>query len=357
VIRDHRRPDRLLTRGETGSKKGNRATATPALEDVPIPKPPSQPIVENPFGVHDHDVLCGRGAFVNGHVGNQRLRELAIERKHAFDSGNFSEKRSLATEIVTHIRSLDPPGRFLRKRSSSSKSKDPATSGSGVADGGESATDGESSKGGSTAIATTSATGAGDVLECEWEELPDERAIHKACQVMRDIDRSDRKDREERRKLRKLKKEGGVAAAVDTINKMDSPRDADGTSGDNVVSGDAVVLEGSNENNAAVRNNDANVDDSVANASPATENALSNEPEVAEGPLKGSAPRVSMTDASIMSELLPAESAVSEGRIDHDQEELQEYSQQQQPGDPDDPTTVEDAVEETVDKALAATIV
>ena len=61
VIRDHRRPDRLLTRGETGSKKGNRATATPALEDVPIPKPPSEPIVENPFGVHDHDVLCGRG--------------------------------------------------------------------------------------------------------------------------------------------------------------------------------------------------------------------------------------------------------------------------------------------------------
>lgn len=288
-------------------------------------------------------------AFVNGHIGNQRLRELAIERKYAFDSGNFSEKRSLATEIVTHIRSLDPPGRFLRKRSS--KSKNAGTS-IGAADGGESATDGEHSKGASAVATTASATSTtdlGESLECEWEELPDERAIHKACQVMRDIDRPDRKDREERRKLRKMKKEGGVAAAVDMINKMDPPRDADGLASENAVIGDA---EGSNEGNAAARSVDTKVDDPVA-----IENPLANEPELTEGALKGAAARVSMTDASIMAELLPADPAVSGGRIEQDPGELQEYTQHQHPGDPDDPTTVEDAVEETVDKALASTIV
>jgi hypothetical protein len=71
--------------------------------------------VENPYGVHDHDVLSGRGAFVNGHVGNERFRQLAIDRKPQFDAGNYSEKRALATEVVNIIRSLDPPGRFLKR--------------------------------------------------------------------------------------------------------------------------------------------------------------------------------------------------------------------------------------------------
>lgn len=38
-----------------------------------------------------------------------------MERKERFDAGNFSEKRALATEIVQLVRSLDPPGRFLRR--------------------------------------------------------------------------------------------------------------------------------------------------------------------------------------------------------------------------------------------------
>ena len=58
---------------------------------------PVAPLVENPFGVHEHDVLSGRGAFVNGHVGNARLRELALARKIQFDGGNYTEKRALAT--------------------------------------------------------------------------------------------------------------------------------------------------------------------------------------------------------------------------------------------------------------------
>lgn len=143
------------------------------------PTEPLPPIVENPEGVHDHDILCGRGAFVNGHIGNQRLRRLAQERKKAFDVGNYTEKRSLANEIVTLIKALDPPGRFLRK--------------------GTKTTDEDLFK------KETKEELKKREQESEWEELNDEKAIHKACQVMRDIDRPDRKDREERR-LRKKQK-------------------------------------------------------------------------------------------------------------------------------------------------------
>lgn len=63
VMRDYKRPDRLIQREliAAAGKKRNRATATP-MEDVPIPPPPAEPIVENPAGVHEHDILCGRGA-------------------------------------------------------------------------------------------------------------------------------------------------------------------------------------------------------------------------------------------------------------------------------------------------------
>lgn len=130
------------------------------------------PINENPDGVHEHDILSGRGAFVNGHSGNERFRTLAIERKPQFDSGNYSEKRALATEIVGMIRSLKPPGRFLKKINGASKGTDENWDHS-------------------------------QSLEGQWEELSDEKAIHKACQVMRDIARPDRIDgrRSKKKKL------------------------------------------------------------------------------------------------------------------------------------------------------------
>lgn len=117
------------------------------------------PIIENPYGVHDHDVLSGRGALINGHVGNTAFRGLCLERKTQFDAGNYSEKRALATEVVNIIRNQNPPGRFLKRATR--------------ADGG---------------------TGEHDVVatEGEWVELTDEKAVHKACQVMRDIARPDR---------------------------------------------------------------------------------------------------------------------------------------------------------------------
>jgi len=165
VMRDFQRPDRVALRQVSGSKGGRKrqrsVESTPGA-NAPLPEKPLDPIVENPFGVHSHDVLSGRGAYVNGHVGNQRFRKLAIERKAQFDAGNYSEKRTLAGEIVGVIRSLVPPGRFLKR---------------------------VANHGGATTKSKEEASPQG--LD-GWEELSDDRAIHKACQVMRDLQRPDR---------------------------------------------------------------------------------------------------------------------------------------------------------------------
>ena len=102
---------------------------------------------------------------MNGHHGNKYLRELAMTRKCEFDVGNFTEKRKLATEIVTIIKQLQPPGRFL------TLAKKPSTK-----------SDAEDDTG--------------------WEEVGLDKAIMKACQVMRDIDRPDRKYRIDRKLAR-----------------------------------------------------------------------------------------------------------------------------------------------------------
>lgn len=109
---------------------------------------------------------------MNGHTGNQFLRQLAVARKPQFDAGTYTDKRAVSSEIVTIIKNLDPPGRFLCK-----------------------------------AKPTRAKDGQITYLppESEWVELDLERAIHKACQVMRDIDRQDRKERDERRIARKLR--------------------------------------------------------------------------------------------------------------------------------------------------------
>lgn len=87
VMRDCQRPDRVERDGP-GRNKRNRSTATPELAELllmddgatsgllPVPvaaaAAPLQPILDVPDGVHAHDVLLGRGAFVNGHIGNER---------------------------------------------------------------------------------------------------------------------------------------------------------------------------------------------------------------------------------------------------------------------------------------------
>jgi len=105
--------------------------------------------------VNDNDVLSGRGVNIAAHYGNERFRTLITTRadENYCEGYSASEKRAVAEEIVRHIASLDPPGRFLKRE------------------------------------------GRGQVargLNGPWEELSRKEAIKKTCQALRDCNRKDR---------------------------------------------------------------------------------------------------------------------------------------------------------------------
>eukprot|EP00339_Tiarina_fusa_P005057 CAMPEP_0117015240 /NCGR_PEP_ID=MMETSP0472-20121206/12212_1 /TAXON_ID=693140 ORGANISM="Tiarina fusus, Strain LIS" /NCGR_SAMPLE_ID=MMETSP0472 /ASSEMBLY_ACC=CAM_ASM_000603 /LENGTH=488 /DNA_ID=CAMNT_0004718995 /DNA_START=26 /DNA_END=1492 /DNA_ORIENTATION=+ len=64
---------------------------------------------------HDHDVLSGRGNFVNYHAGNEHFR--ALVRKHKLDYVKCPkpQKGKFSRIIVDEIKSRNPPGRFLKQ--------------------------------------------------------------------------------------------------------------------------------------------------------------------------------------------------------------------------------------------------
>lgn len=71
------------------------------------------------------DVLCGRGGSINSHPGNERFRTLVEKRKRVYLTARFKrEKRLIASSIVSEIRALDPPGRFLQLDKQSGMWKD-----------------------------------------------------------------------------------------------------------------------------------------------------------------------------------------------------------------------------------------
>lgn len=73
----------------------------------------------------ENDVLCGRGGSINSHPGNERFRILVEKRKRVYLTARFKrEKRLIACSIVSEIRALDPPGRFLSRDAKSGLWKD-----------------------------------------------------------------------------------------------------------------------------------------------------------------------------------------------------------------------------------------
>lgn len=117
--------------------------------------------------VTHHDVLGGRGVSIAQHAGNERFRALVLSRADADYCSTYTaeEKRAVAEEIVDHINSLDPPGRFLKR---------PKGYGSG------------SNRGG------TSRSASASNLAGPWEEISRNEAIKKTCQALRDCNRRDR---------------------------------------------------------------------------------------------------------------------------------------------------------------------
>ena len=116
--------------------------------------PPAQ-YSKPPIVVTDNDVLSGRGVNIAAHPGNERFRTLITTRAddQYCETYSATEKRAVAEEIVRHIGSLDPPGRFLKREGR-----------------------GQVSRG----------------LNGPWEELSRREAIKKACQALRDCNRADR---------------------------------------------------------------------------------------------------------------------------------------------------------------------
>jgi len=113
---------------------------------------PNQPILE----ARDHDVLCGRGVNISHHPGNERFRSLITNyRDHSYcTSYSASEKKAVALEIIQHIQSLVPAGRFLKRDTRG----------------------GQSPRG----------------RDGPWVELGEREAIKKTCQALRDCNRHDR---------------------------------------------------------------------------------------------------------------------------------------------------------------------
>lgn len=65
--------------------------------------------------IHDHDVLCGRGAGITKHPGNIRWRGLIQSSQAQYISLPRNQRPIISESIVLAVRSLQPPGRFLAK--------------------------------------------------------------------------------------------------------------------------------------------------------------------------------------------------------------------------------------------------
>jgi hypothetical protein len=64
-----------------------------------------------------NDVLCGRGGRVNSHAGNIQFREIiaTLKKEYLAKTTKKLEKAPIASKIVNDIRSMEPPGRFLKE--------------------------------------------------------------------------------------------------------------------------------------------------------------------------------------------------------------------------------------------------
>ena len=134
-------------RTSTRARKSKRPSASNAND--PSSSSP------NEFTVHKHDVLSGRGVNIAQHLGNERFRTLITSYTDEQYCAKYSvnEKKAAAKQIILHIQSLNPPGRFLKREGKG-----------GVSRG----------------------------LSGPWEELSDKDAIKKTCQALRDCNRLDR---------------------------------------------------------------------------------------------------------------------------------------------------------------------
>jgi len=66
---------------------------------------------------HENDILMGRGGKNNQHVGNEKLRSLARLESKKYRMASKSGKSCISRNLVQLVRCMSPPGRFLKKNS------------------------------------------------------------------------------------------------------------------------------------------------------------------------------------------------------------------------------------------------
>eukprot|EP00984_Skeletonema_dohrnii_P018862 scaffold8921_cov81-Skeletonema_dohrnii-CCMP3373.AAC.2 len=165
VIRDHKRQDRIALKAmgmlKKNSKKTNLLGYSSQVQPGELQAVATQPA--DPGGIipTQNDIIIGRGAFINSHIGNIQFRAYCSERKERFDSSTPAEKRACALEVINLVKQLVPPARFLKR--------DPR------------------------ALQQAVPTGDGSYrlpprgLEGPWEEVPHDKACAKTIQVLRDL--------------------------------------------------------------------------------------------------------------------------------------------------------------------------
>lgn len=75
--------------------------------------------VQSPFLIRtplNHDILSGRGQRAHNHSGNVIYRRFINEERRSYVNGNPREKKMLITKLLTRIKNMSPPGRFLKGR-------------------------------------------------------------------------------------------------------------------------------------------------------------------------------------------------------------------------------------------------
>lgn len=97
------------------NSKKNKPQVVNGSKSRRISHPHQTPFTELIDHPTDNDILLGRGGYNNKFVGNERLRDFAMEYVEEYLGSTKSEKTHLAKTLVQRIRSLDPPGRFLKK--------------------------------------------------------------------------------------------------------------------------------------------------------------------------------------------------------------------------------------------------
>lgn len=71
-----------------------------------------------PFVVRDptqNDITMGQGGTDYQHVGNVQLRKLALVTCDIYEHAPNNKKQIVASTLVSRLRGLDPPGRFLKR--------------------------------------------------------------------------------------------------------------------------------------------------------------------------------------------------------------------------------------------------